>query len=110
MPTSLAASVSQSPSSGTRLSLLGWFRLERAGRVERLRTRKAEGLLAYLVLHPGPQARELLAELYWGDTPEAQAKGSLRSALADLRAVLGPEVLLSDRVAAQWRPVGRCGL
>src|SRR5512141_1245168 len=96
--------VSSERATGFRLSLLGRFNLEQHGRVVRLRTRKEEGLLAYLVLHPGSHPREVLAELYWGDTPEEQAKGSLRAALADLRAALGPDALLSDRVAVQFCP------
>ncbi len=87
-----------------RLALLGRFHLEQHGRTRRLRTRKEEGLLAFLVLHPGSHPREVLAELYWGDTPEAQAKGSLRAALADLRAALGPQALLSDRLSVQVSP------
>ncbi len=104
MSTVWAATASDVPAAGSRLSLLGRFNLQHDGRVIRLRTRKEEGLLAYLVLHPGSHPREVLAELYWGDTPEEQAKGSLRAALADLRAVLGPEALFSDRVAVQFSP------
>ena len=104
MSTAGAATASDVPAAGSRLSLLGRFTLQHDGRVVRLRTRKEEGLLAYLALHPGSHPREVLAELYWGDTPEEQAKGSLRAALADLRAALDPDVLFSDRVAVQFCP------
>jgi predicted ATPase/DNA-binding SARP family transcriptional activator len=87
-----------------RLSLLGRFNLEQDGRALRLPTRKEEGLLAYLVLHPGLRTREALASLYWGDTTELQARGSLRAALAGLRAALGPGALMTDRGTIQLSP------
>lgn len=70
-----------------RLSLLGAFeaRLD-AGPALAFPRRKAQALLAYLCLHPGePQARDKLAALLWGDTPDGQARHSLRQALAALR-------------------------
>ncbi len=100
----MANALSDSKSTDLRLSLLSRFSLERDGCPIHLRTRKAEALLAYLVLHPDAHTREGLAALFWGDTPEQQAKASLRVALADLRAALGPGVLLSDRVAVQLSP------
>jgi DNA-binding SARP family transcriptional activator len=100
----LAVTVSEAPEAPTRLSLLGRFHLEQDGRTVRLPTRKDEGLLACLVLHPGSHSRKALADLYWGDTPDQQARGSLRAALAGLRGVLGPDVLLSDREAVQFSP------
>jgi DNA-binding SARP family transcriptional activator len=63
------------------------------------------GLLAYLALAPrGACARSGLAALLWGDTPETQARQSLRKTLSTLRqafATGGPRVLLigSDTVA-----------
>src|SRR4030095_16914711 len=73
------------------LSLLGGFqaRLE-SGPALTVRTRKAEALLAYLVLHPGrAHRREHLAALFWGDMPDEQARGSLRHALYELRRAFG---------------------
>ncbi|MFQ6057383.1 MAG: tetratricopeptide repeat protein [Anaerolineae bacterium] len=52
---------------------------------------KAQALFYYLVTTRQPHTREKLATLFWGDTPERQAKGSLRNALYELRRVLGPE-------------------
>ena len=72
------------------LSLLGGFqaRLE-PGPALTVRTRKAQALLAYLVLHPGRvHRRENLAAMFWGDMPEEQARGSLRHALYELRRAL----------------------
>ena len=61
----------------------------------RLPTRKAEALLAYLVLYPSSHPRERLAALFWGDSPEERARGSLRRALTALRAELGKDFLLA---------------
>jgi DNA-binding SARP family transcriptional activator len=61
---------------------------------------KAIGLLAYLVLEPGPQSREKLASLLWGESPDAQARASLRQALHRLHAVLGDD-LVADRMTVQ---------
>lgn len=82
-----------------RLTLLGAFRLEAAGRVVPLTTRKAEGLLAYLALHvtPAGHSREKLAALFWGDSPDADARRSLRVALAALRRALPGEPFVADR-------------
>jgi DNA-binding SARP family transcriptional activator len=45
-------------------------------------------LLAFLTLEPGPHSREELATLLWGESPEVQARGSLRQALRRLKRVL----------------------
>lgn len=56
----------------------------------RPRGRKARGLVAYLACHAGRSvSRERLADLFWGDRGEAQARSSLRQAIFELRA-LGP--------------------
>lgn len=78
------------------LSLLGGFqaRLE-SGPAVSVRTRKAEALLAYLVLHPGRvHRRENLAAMLWGDMPDEQARGSLRHALYELRRALAASASL----------------
>ncbi len=87
-----------------RLYLFGRFRLESDQGPILLSTRKIEALLAYLVLHPGPHSREKLAALLWGDFTDAQARASLRNALAVLRKQLGDNLLLSDRDTTQLNP------
>ena len=57
---------------------------------------KALALLAYLVLEPHPHSRETLATLLWGESPEAEARASLRQALKQLRTGLG-ELVQGDR-------------
>ena len=85
-----------------RLQILGNFRLERNGERVALSTRKVEALLAYLVLNSGEHAREKIAALFWGDSPDDAAKRSLRVALTALRNVLGKDAVLSDRETMQW--------
>ena len=54
-----------------------------------LPTKKTKTLLTYLALHPGQSyGRETLATLFWGNTPNAQARGSLRQAIAAVRRAL----------------------
>lgn len=57
-------------------------------------------LLAFLTLEPGSHAREQLAALLWGESPEAAARASFRQALLRLNRVLG-ESLKSDRTAVE---------
>jgi DNA-binding SARP family transcriptional activator len=51
---------------------------------------KPLALLAYLALEPGPQPRDRLASLLWGEHPDAAARASLRQAVKQLRQVVGP--------------------
>src|SRR6185295_17554741 len=91
------------------LELLGGFqaRLE-DGRPYPLPTRKVQALLAFLALPVGHfQSRDKLAALLWGDTPEAQARQSLRQALSSLRraaADAGPPLLLTRGDAVALNP------
>ena len=87
-----------------RLYLFGSFRLERDGHAVRLPTRKAEMLLAWLSLHPGQHAREKLAALFWGDSPDRQARTSFRVALLALRRQLAGELLLAENEAVGLNP------
>jgi DNA-binding SARP family transcriptional activator len=82
-----------------RLTLLGGFQAELGGR-ELVFPRKAQALLAYLVLSPrGPHPRGTLAGLLWGRTAEEQARSSLRQALFLVRRALAghtPTLLRQD--------------
>ncbi len=46
-------------------------------------------LLAFLTLQPGPHSREEIAALLWGDSPDEQARASLRQALKRLNTLAG---------------------
>jgi predicted ATPase/DNA-binding SARP family transcriptional activator len=80
-----------------RVRLFGGVRIDRGGHEIRLPTRKAELLLAYLLLHPGARSRERTAALFWGDSPDASARSSLRNALSILRRDIDPALLAADR-------------
>ena len=52
-------------------------------------TRKAKALIAYLALQGARgQSREKLAELFWGNSAEEQARANLRQALSSVRKAL----------------------
>jgi TolB-like protein len=73
-----------------RLSLFGPFRLHRPdGASVIVPSRRARGLIAFLVLAPDRMAtRERLCGLFWSDRGESQARASLRQVLLELRGVL----------------------
>ena len=57
-----------------------------------LTSAKALALLFYLAVTKQMHARPALAALFWGDMPEAAARGNLRKALQQLREHLGPHL------------------
>lgn len=59
---------------------------------------KPLALLAFLLLERRAHSREMLAGLLWGESPEAEARASLRQALKHLRDAVG-ETLQADRTA-----------
>lgn len=65
-----------------------------------LGTRKAEALLAYLVMHKRPFSRDLLADLLWDDRPQEQALANLRSLLSGLRRTLKPYLTITRQTVA----------
>jgi DNA-binding SARP family transcriptional activator len=100
------ATVMDMGASGFALKLFGNPRLvgpDGADRTPRLR--KAFCLLAYLALQPNGQARrERLIDLFWGDRGQAQAQGSLRHALVELRQSLddqADDLLTADRLSVR---------
>jgi non-specific serine/threonine protein kinase len=80
------------------------FCIEQKGNLIHLPTRKTESLLAYLVLHPDSHSREKLATLFWGDSSDTAARGSLRKSLNFLRSHLGDKIILADRETVQLNP------
>ncbi len=99
-----------------RIQLLGSFELyDPQGKLIKLPTRKVEALLTYLILsRDRPQARERLAGLLWGESPEDKARLSLRAALHALREALEPEpdqkgkYILFSRANVQFNPQAPC--
>ena len=88
-------------SDGLEIRLFGHFEACRGQQSLTLPTRKAESLLAFLILNPGPHGREKLARLFWPDAAQAAARASLRSALSSLRRNLSEELLSVDRESLQ---------
>jgi DNA-binding SARP family transcriptional activator len=68
---------------------------------------KALALLAYLQLERRPQSREALAGLLWGESPEIEARASLRQTVKHLRDTLG-DVLQADRTVLRLREPLAC--
>ena len=61
---------------------------------------KALALLAFLALEPGIHTREELAAMLWGESPEEEARASLRQTLRSIRAALG-DVIRAGRTEAE---------
>jgi len=84
-----------------RLQLLGEVRFSVGSADVTPRSKRARALVAYLALSRGYTAtRARLADLFWGDRGEAQARGSLRQCLLEVRSAAGDtgvDILSSDR-------------
>lgn len=70
-----------------KVRFLGGFELVFDGDpIRMIKTQKAKGLFAYLIMNPKvPLARERVAALFWPDQPIEKAAHSLRQALSTLR-------------------------
>jgi DNA-binding SARP family transcriptional activator len=74
------------------------------------RSSRTVALVAYLAAHAGrPQARQVIAGLFWPESTEAQALTNLRRELHHLRQVLGrePSLVVTARDLS-WRDTGTC--
>jgi DNA-binding SARP family transcriptional activator/TolB-like protein len=72
-----------------------------------VRFRKSRALLAFLAMSPDFLAqREALATLFWGDSPDIQARHSLRQCLTSLRQDLrlAPDLLFVERHTVGLKP------
>jgi DNA-binding SARP family transcriptional activator len=87
------------PTTPVRLGLLGGFRLLVEAE-DVLLPMNAQRLVSFLALQQQPQLRSFVGGALWGESTEAHAGGSLRSALWRLRAATYPVVTLtSDHIA-----------
>ena len=68
-------------------------------------TLKSQALLCYLAVTGRPHSRDALAALLWGDTPEEDAKASLRQVLWNLQKVVGAHVSITRQTVAFDRSV-----
>lgn len=96
------------PSAVVEIALHGPFALTAADGTDRTpRPHKARALVALLATAPdGRRSRRWIEERLWSDRAPAQAAGSLRQALVDLRKALGPDegVLTAGREWIAFAP------
>jgi DNA-binding SARP family transcriptional activator/tetratricopeptide (TPR) repeat protein len=87
--------------------LFGEFRVRSdGGLLTGLQSPRSQALIGYLAVHRGtPQARQQVANLFWPDSIEAQARTNLRRELHHVRSCL-PEpdaVLAANQTSLWWR-------
>lgn len=94
------------------LSLLGGVRVTLDGvALSGFVTLKSQALLYYIAMAERPQSREALAGLLWADSPEDQARASLRQVLSNLQKLVGPFLHVTrqyvefDRDSSHWLDV-----
>jgi DNA-binding SARP family transcriptional activator len=96
------------------ITLLGEQRVSVDGRrLDALRSPRTLTLLGYLAVHRGaPQSRRHVAELFWPDSSDAQARTNLRRELHQLREALpDPDACLAvDSTTVHWRDDAPCSL
>lgn len=99
----------KAPASLWRLDCRGSFALwDGDGRLVTIRGRKARAILAYLITYPHEHVtRERLLQLLWPDRGMAQARGSLRQSLVEIRRA-APGVIISDHEHV-WIDMTRLG-
>jgi predicted ATPase/DNA-binding SARP family transcriptional activator len=80
-----------SESEELKIYTLGDLNILRSGKpVKALRSRKAQALLVYLACTSESHAREVLADLFWSESPPSRALSNLRDVIHALRTHLEP--------------------
>ena len=74
------------------ITVLGPVKVQQGSQPISFRRKKHLALLIYLAVTGQAHSRVTLAELFWGDMPEANAQNNLRKALSDLRKLVGPHL------------------
>ncbi len=83
------------------LRLFGGLYIAQAGQaVSGFLSGKSPALLAYLAVTARPHPRDGLAALLWGELPETDARNNLRQALANLRKLLAPYLIINRESVA----------
>lgn len=81
------------PKAPLQIRCLGRLEIDYEGRpLSPTLLKKAQALLVYLALEPGPHRRSSLAALLWSDMSATGARANLRTALSRLRRPLAPYV------------------
>ncbi len=79
-----------------QITSLGGIHISRKGQpVTGFVSVKVQALLAYLAVTARPHTREALAALFWGEMSDEDAKANLRQALANLRKLAAPNLLIA---------------
>jgi DNA-binding SARP family transcriptional activator len=87
----------QAVASTLKIEILGGFAARQAGGEPIVLPKKSRALLAFLALNANrPQTRDKLASLLWEDSPEDQARASLRQTLSSLRRMGDNAILRAD--------------
>lgn len=82
------------------IRFLGKFEIRSDGAIRDLAARKAQSLLAYLLINRrAGHRREKVAGILWPDSDESNARSRLRYALWQLRQAIGDEIILADKVS-----------
>ena len=93
---------------GLVVSLFGGATFTFDGREIVLRNRKARAMIGYLALtERGEEQRERIAGLFWSESPEANARATLRQAVHEARETMlaaGCGALLSERTTIGLQP------
>ena len=66
---------------------------------------KAQALLIFLVMSPGRHSRNRLANLLWSEFSDDQARNNLRTALSNLRGLVGPHLSIERDAIAYKRDI-----
>ena len=83
---------------------LGYPEIRRDGEPCPFALRKGLALLVYLAEAKGPVGRDVLATLFWPESPEEVVRARLRRLLHRLQQMLGEDVLMTDRTTVCWSP------
>ncbi|HHY55663.1 MAG TPA: AAA family ATPase [Chloroflexi bacterium] len=92
------------PAASLHVWLLGGLRVTWDGHpINAFESDKARALFCYLLLEARPIRREQLVGLFWGEQPEARARGNLSRVLSNLRDLF-PACVSSDRTTVALIP------
>lgn len=91
------------------IGLLGPPRITLNGEPVEVDTRKAIALLAYLAVEQSAP-RDVLAALFWAESPTQRARATLRRTLSALRSGVGADFVTADRDHIELSGQSRCDI
>jgi DNA-binding SARP family transcriptional activator/pimeloyl-ACP methyl ester carboxylesterase len=84
------------------LRTFGFPEIRRDDRLCPLSLRKGLALLVYLAEVGGPVGRDVIATMFWPESPKEAVRARLRRLLHRLQLALGNDVLTTDRSTLRW--------